>query len=189
MADHDPYAPLRTERPGDALGARVRGELRSRGLLRSRPRGAIHTMALAAAAALLFLSGAWVGSRVDASRPPAATGNSTAAPSPQFALLLYEPAGFDTTRSHTELAREYGAWAASLGARFVGGEALGEQRLVMPAPSSDRASSGAEGGVGAAQPTGYFLIRAENWEAAMALAAECPHVRHGGVVAVRAITT
>jgi hypothetical protein len=189
MDDHDPYAPLREERPSDALGARVRGELRSRGLLRPRPRGAIHTMALAAAAALLFLSGAWVGSRVGESRPSVALEDANAVPSPRFALLLYEPAGFDTTRSHAELAREYGAWATSLGARFVGGEALGEQRLVVPAASGDRASAGAGSGVGAAQPTGYFLIRAENWEAAMALAAECPHVRHGGVVAVRAITT
>ncbi len=170
MHHEDPFAPLRDERPAAALRDRVRDELRGRGLLRAPRHWSRHPGLLAAAAALLFLAGLWTGARDDAT--PSA---------PQFALLLYEPAGFDTTRSHAELAREYGAWAASLGAMFVGGEALGAERIVTPdgrpAPSAgDR-------------PTGYFLLRADSWDAALALAAACPHVRHGGTIAVREILT
>lgn len=168
MNHEDPFAPLREERPSAALRDRVRGKLRDRGLLRGPRAPSRQRLVLLAAGTLLFLAGHWAGTR-RAGTPPV----------PQFALLLYEPAGFDTTRSHAELAREYGAWATRLGARFVGGEALGAQRIVG---REDR-SAIADGG----QPTGYFLVRADSWDDALALASECPHLRHGGVIAVREI--
>jgi hypothetical protein len=36
-----------------------------------------------------------------------------------------------------------------------------------------------------AGPVGFFLIRAESFEAAAATAAECPHVKYGGTVVIR----
>jgi hypothetical protein len=56
----------------------------------------------------------------------------------------------------------------------VAGDALGEQRTLG-------------GPVGDQVPTGYFIIRADDWDAALAIARGCPHLRHGGVVAVRAV--
>lgn len=170
MSEHDPFAPLRDEGPRTGLRQRVQAELTDRGLVRSPDRRRRRQLALAAAAVLLFLAGVSTGRTREAESAP------------QFALLLYEPAGFDTTRSHSELAQEYGAWAAGLGARFVGGEALGPVRLVARRGVSFATLAGP-------QPTGYFLIRATSWDEAMALAAECPHVRHGGLVAVRIIST
>ncbi|MEX0691543.1 MAG: hypothetical protein WD043_06845 [Gemmatimonadales bacterium] len=163
MPEDNPFAQLpRDADPPPALKTRVMADLRRRGLIRSvwLPR----VLALAAGLAL-FAAGTWVGAR-DAG-PPAGQ---------QFALLLYEPASFDTTRPHDELAAEYGAWAQSLGTRFVAGDALGDQRVLG-------------GTVGSEVPTGYFIVRASSWEEAMSIAAACPHLRHGGTVAVQAIMT
>jgi hypothetical protein len=34
---------------------------------------------------------------------------------------------------------------------------------------------------------GFFILRAESYEAAAAIAADCPHVRRGGTVELRRI--
>lgn len=174
MPDRDPFAELaRDVAPPAALRAKVQADLTRRGLL--RPRGsAWRASAMLAAAFALFLGGLWTGARGRAAPEP-----SVAAGTQQFALLLYEPVGFDTTLSHEVLAREYGAWAASLESRFVSGEALGDQRVL----------GGSDAEVGARTPTGYFIVRAARWEDAMEIARQCPHLRHGGVVAVREIIT
>ena len=166
MTGLNPFEQLPREvTPPPALRGRVLDALRARGLVRRGPSGRAF-MALAASLAL-FAGGAWVGARAAS---PAGQGG------PLFALLLYEPAGFDTTRSHEELAAEYGAWAGGLGDGFVAGDALGAQRAIGGAVPGD-------------VPTGYFIVRAADWDAAMAIARGCPHVRYGGVVAVRAIVT
>jgi hypothetical protein len=170
MTEQDPLAALRDEQPRPELQQRVESELVRRGLVASPGAWSRTRLIRAAAALLLFLAGSLVGRA------------SMAVPPPQFALLLYEPEGFDTTRSHAELAQEYGAWAAGLEARFIGGEALGAVRLVARRGVSIEPLAGP-------QPTGYFLIRAATWDEALALAAECPHIRHGGIVAVRLIST
>ena len=166
MPEENPFAQLPREAdPPPALKGWVIADLRRRGVLR---RPMIMQRAFAAAAAVaLFLAGTWYGGR-EVDMEPSAGG--------QFALLLYEPESFDTTRPHAELAAEYGAWARSLGTRFVAGEALGDQRVLG-------------GVVGDEVPTGYFVVRASSWEEAMRIAEACPHLRHGGTVAVRAIIT
>jgi hypothetical protein len=164
MPDDNPFAALpREAHPPPHLRDRVLGDLRRRGLVRRGPSRVGRGLLGLAAGVALFALGAWVGGRE--------TLSTTGQP---FALLLYEPAGFDTTRSHQELAAEYGAWAAGLGTGFVAGDALGEQRTLG-------------GPVGDQVPTGYFIIRADDWDAALAIARGCPHLRHGGVVAVRAV--
>lgn len=169
MTDDDPFAELPREiAPPPALKGRVQGALASRGLLRATPSSARRWLA-AAAALVMFAAGVAVGM---------SAGTADRAPDgPRFALLLYEPPGFDTSRTHDELAAEYGAWAGSLADRFVAGDALGEQRVI----------GGGSEATGAATPTGYFILRAADWDAAMAIASQCPHLRHGGVVAVRRI--
>jgi hypothetical protein len=170
VPEDNPFAQLPREAdPPPALKGWVIADLRRRGVLR-RPMIMQRAFAAAAAAAAvaLFLAGTWYGGREVAEATPSA--------GQQFALLLYEPGTFDTSRPHEELAAEYGAWARSLGTRFVAGDALGDQRVLG-------------GTVGDEIPTGYFLVRASSWEEAMRIAEACPHLRHGGTVAVRAIIT
>jgi hypothetical protein len=166
MTDHDPFAELpRTATPPASIRARVIDDMRRQGLVRAGPAPLVSRLLVVAAAIALFAGGVWYG----ANRGPA--------PVPEggtYALLLYEPDGFAPGAEDGALAAEYRDWAASLGDRFVAGEELGGQRNL--------------GGVaGEAGPTGFFLVRADDWDAAMAIARDCPHLRHGGVVAVREV--
>lgn len=180
---HNPFDDLEREAtPPAALRQRVLGDLRKRGLVQTkranlfgvvaRMAAALALVALGAIASRMLDGGAGTGSDDIAAVPTASSTDTT-----QFALLLYEPSGFDTTRTHAELAAEYGAWARTLDSRFVAGEALGEERVV----------GGETGASAASTPTGFFIIRSASWEAAMSIAGTCPHLRHGGVVAVRRI--
>lgn len=180
MSDQNSLPDLRGEVEAPAsLRARVEQDLYRRGLLR-RPWAVWRTAIRLAAAVALFASGMWAGAGVNwkgAGAPAVSPGEAQAPPAREFALLLYEPASFDTSQPHAVLAREYEAWAVGLQTRFVSGEALGAQRIV----------GGREADVGSAVPTGYFIVRAERWEDAMAIAEDCPHLRYGGVVAVREV--
>lgn len=166
----DPLRSLPRELPpSGALRGRVLNALRARGLV-AAPRAATAWLRLAAALTL-FAAGAAAGRLAGAGLTPDAEPTM-----PRFALLLFEPATFDSTASHEALAAEYGAWAASLGAQFVNGDALGDSRAL--------------GGVApAVEPTGFFIVQAADYDAAVSLARECPHLRHGGVVTVRTVPT
>jgi hypothetical protein len=166
----DPLQSLPRELPPPiALRQRVLRTLRARGLAGAAPM--ISTWLRAVAAVALFAGGVTVGRVTMSAQSPA-----TEPPSPRFALLLYEPAGFDSTVPHDSLAAEYGAWAASLGAQFVAGDAFGDSRTLG-------------GDAPIVEPTGFFVINAANYEAAMTVARACPHLRHGGVVSVRSVPT
>jgi hypothetical protein len=169
MSD-DPLRKLPRElAPAPALRGRVRATLRARGLIAGA--GTQRSWLRLAAALALFAGGVATGRSVEFEPSP-----SSESPMPRFALLLFEPSTFDTIATHDELATEYGAWAASLGAQFVTGDALGESRTLGGAAPS-------------VEPTGFFMISAADYEAAMAVARECPHLRHGGVVTVRSVPT
>jgi hypothetical protein len=183
--DRDP--PLahlsRDEPPPAELRQRVRRNLHSRGLL-ARPGRASRGLLIAAGLAglALFATGLAVGRRT----APSMTAVTTA-PGPRFALLLYEPAGFDQDTPESRLVMEYREWATTLGGnRLDLGEKLSiDERLLQPA------KAGGEPPVPAATPSGplagFFIIRAGDWDEAMAIARTCPHLSHGGVVAVRRI--
>jgi hypothetical protein len=166
----DPLNSLPRELPPPAaLRGRIVAALRARSLVGA---GTPRRPWLRIAAALtLFAAGAATGRFA-----PSALTSDSESPMPRFALLLYEPAAFDTTASHDELAAEYGAWAASLGAQFVSGDALGDSRTLG-------------GESPAVEPTGFFIVNAVDYDAALTLARECPHLRHGGVVTVRTVPT
>ncbi len=161
--------------PPPDLEARVRASLMSQGLLR-RPRALAPIWGLAAgiAAIGLFMAGLTLG------RALAPGGGE---PGPRYALLLYDPAGFDRTIPESTLVEEYRGWAESLGQRLALGEKLGGQgRLLSNGGEATLDESAQTGPLG-----GLFIVRAGSWEEAVAIARSCPHLRHGGMIAVRRI--
>jgi hypothetical protein len=167
-----------------ALEDRVVESLRRRGLLARRAPwlGAIGLWR-AAAAVVIFAAGTGTGLLAERSR----TATSPAGPaSPSagalYLLLLYSGPTFEEGSADDEAARvaEYGAWAGSLAheGRLVHAEKLEpEPRVIGDAPSR----------ILAAPPQGFFLVRARDLADAQAIARACPHIRHGGQVAVHAI--
>jgi hypothetical protein len=164
----------RDDSPPAELKGRVRRSLQSRALL-GRPPWVRAGWALAASLAGLglFAGGQALGRRASA---PAAEG-------PRYALLLYDPAGFDQSIPEPTLVAEYREWAVSLRGKLSLGEKLGTSERVLPSIAPEgQPAAGPAGVLG-----GLFIVRAGSWEEAMAIARSCPHLKHGGVVAVRAI--
>lgn len=162
----------------ELLKPRVMASLRGRGLLRpatSRWRAP----GLVAAGLLLFAAGLF-------------TGRTRAAPAdtrPAWALLLYEGPGFDrTTPEHTYVA-EYTAWAAGVarGGAAVNGEALGAGSTLLRDSAGVVQSESRDVEAAAGTMAGFFIIRAATAAEAEAIARTCPHLRHGGTVALRPV--
>ena len=171
----------RDESPPPGLRARVQRTLRSRGLLARPPVAGLGALLAAGlAGVLLFAAGLQVGRR---------SPESGTAAGPRFALLLYQTAGFDRTTPESTLVVEYRDWARGLdGNRLIMGEKLGDDEQLL-VPGKEGLLSGpapAAPGPGSAL-AGLFIIRAGGWEEALAIARTCPHLKHGGVVAVKRV--
>jgi hypothetical protein len=166
--------------PAPALEERVVGSLRKRGLIAGR-RPALWWLGVVAAAVILFGGGVVLG-RAAGARPVAPGLH-------QFMLLLYEGPGFDAGDSTVAAARveEYRAWARTLAEqeRLVAGEELGRPDWTLEPHGSGIAVDPV--GDAATLPTGFFIVAARDSAEAVALAESCPHLKHGGRVAVRAI--
>jgi hypothetical protein len=173
--------------PPPALKQHVLQTLRARGIVAPpspfRPsRTFTRILVYAAAALVLFASGALVGGRRSA---------SAADPRPRFALFLYEDAAFRPTVSQRELVAEYSAWADSLRRQntLVMGEELGqEDAAVLVGSGGAVAISPGDVETVAGRLTGFFIVRAFTGEEALALARQCPHLKYGGRVAFRRLT-
>jgi hypothetical protein len=159
---------------------RVVESLRSRGLVAERgPRTTSRRSVLSlGAAAGVF--GAGLGAGLLAAR------RSGGAPEPfpgsQYLLLLYPGPRFAAGGQAEEAARvrEYGAWAGSLRRK---GQLVSAARLTGGATFVE--ADGADGALPVAQ--GFFLISARDRHEADAIARACPHLRHGGRVAVQLV--
>jgi hypothetical protein len=156
---------------------RVTAALRSRGLVSGDlPRRGVVRLGLAAAG--LFGSGlgaGWLAARTSGTRPVEPGG-------PLYLLLLYPGARYEPGGPADEAARvaEYGAWAGRL--RHAGQLVAAEKLKPATRWLGDEDSEADPGA-----PQGYFLVRARDDEEAEAIARACPHLRHGGRVAVQAI--
>ena len=169
--------PLEAAPPG-ALERRLVAELRRRGLLRGAG-PARRGWALAAALVLTFALGLVAGARysvLDAARDAGAADDAAAK---RYLLLLYEPHPLD--RAGVDLVTEYSAWAGKLARRgqLVVAEKLGAEEQRLPSGPTDAARG--------ARPTGFFLIRAASFDEALTIARGCPHLAHGGEIALRPI--
>ena len=111
----------------------------------------------------------------------------------QFILLLHEdPSAFEGV-SADEIQRvieEYGAWRQKLAdeGRLVGGEKL-EDGTVRQLSATDGRSDVTDGPFAETKEIigGYFLIQAEDYDEAVAISRECPHLRYGGRIELRRI--
>jgi hypothetical protein len=137
-----------------------------------RARGVHQGWRLAAAGVVLFALG-YATAEFRRSAPAA----EPAATPGRFALMLYDVPGTDTSdpAQLPSLVAEYTAWAAT--ERRAGvlelGEHLGDEvGRTGPDPAS-------------APVAGLFIVRAQSADEAMAIAARCPHTRHGGTISVR----
>ena len=115
-----------------------------------------------------------------------ASGQPTAAGS-RYALLLYSAPESAPGDDGIGLDRrsEYIAWAQQTanGGRFVDGEELGRREVtvgVKPEAATPRP-------VPPSVLSGFFVVEATDFDEAVALAQNHPHVRHDGVIRVRAI--
>ena len=105
------------------------------------------------------------------------------ADAPQFLILVH--GGDRAARTAVEqkaVVQEYVAWAHALrdGNHLVSADELAETSRVLtarnPAGAERKASAG-----------GYFLVTAKDLDGALALAKDCPALKHGGSVEVTAI--
>jgi hypothetical protein len=95
-----------------------------------------------------------------------------------YLLLLYPGPRFAEGDEQARVS-EYAAWAQRLrrAGQLVSAERLGDGGSLLPADAA----------VAPPVPQGFFLIRARDSREADAIARGCPHLAHGGVVAVHAV--
>ena len=174
-----------------ALEERTVRALRREGLLRAPvpPRRALlPRVGLALAASLaLFAFGVSVGSRWW----PSQQQQPARADSPEFMLVLRPlpaPAAGEPPGAEGARVREYTAWAREARrAGLVAGEKLKDEARVLRATEGRvdvAAGSESESGSGV---SGYFIIRARDYDHAVSIARDCPHLKHGGTIEIRQI--
>jgi hypothetical protein len=134
---------------------------------------------IATAAVVVIVLAAWLGAQWQSRRMPVA---HTHLAQSRFVILLY--AGDSAANADGMTQRdEYAAWAQRLAAQgtTISGEELEETGVDIPEGSMTAQTL--------VQPRGYFVIGARDASDARAIAATCPHLRHGGRIVVRRIVS
>lgn len=139
-----------------------------------------------AAALALFLLGLWAGANLRETQPSTAPGPGASA---RFVLFLHEPSGHLASATPEEMERiigEYSAWARAQ--RDAGALELGEKLAdgegfdLFAEDTEPRSASVWGEALG-----GLFLVRAADYDAALAIARSCPHLKYGGWIELRRI--
>ena len=158
--------------PPPELKGRVTRTLRARGLL-DGSRRPLRRPAVRIAAALALVAGGWLLGRWT---PAAAPGAGE-----PYLLVLHEDERFLPARPPAELVREYTQWAGALRERgaLIAAEPLDGWSATLPRDAGSDAEGPALGPM-----TGFFLVRAEDREAAVELAGTHPHLGYGGSIRV-----
>ena len=175
---------LKENKPPQDLEQKVVAALKANGLIRTRAIRTIHYFWKSGIAAILLFSlfgaGFMMGER---------SGQKTATTTgkPVFALFLYEPEkGLPGDANHV---REYVRWVRSVRSRghMASGEKLKEdgRRMEIRNGKLEIESQPAQN-----RPlviAGYFLIQAKDYQEALKIASDCPHLKYGGVIEIRQI--
>ncbi len=136
----------------------------------------------AAAAVALLVTGAVVGRFVGMANGGDATPAVTP-PDSEFLLLIrgQEP---EQQRPGSQLVEEYGQWAGDLASK---GRLVSVEKLVDDSGAWVSASPRTLDEQMRAPVGGFFVVTAQSYEEAVALARGHPHVTYGGTIEVRAI--
>jgi hypothetical protein len=171
----------------NALEERVVRALRAEGLVRSTASKGVDVRMLhtrwAVAAGILLVLGVFAGGYVARSGEDAVQDAR-----PQFALLLYEDASYQSAPADGQQARiaEYAGWARRLaidGHLVDAGKLSDAGELLAGDKGSTAVVPRAPEGVLA----GYFVIYAKDRAEAERIARECPHLKYGGTISLREI--
>lgn len=114
----------------------------------------------------------------------------TAAAAREFMLLLHgEPLTRYPQEEHARIIGEYVAWARELGDknRFVRGNDLAPGGRILQARSGTIQSRQIEDVENAV--SGYFIVTASDFDEAVRIASDSPHLKYDGTVEVRQIGT
>jgi hypothetical protein len=174
---------LPTPRPRPGTQDRIAEALASAAHNATRERSTMKISWLAAA----LLAGVLLGGAAGLTIKPKAEVVADAASGPTYLLLLHE-----STREHQDITPaqldsivgEYRNWARRLQneQKLVGAEKLRDEASRWLDPAGTLTMSEPDEHV-----SGYFVIRAQNYDDAVAIARGSPHLKYGGTIEVRAI--
>jgi hypothetical protein len=174
---------LPTARPGPAAQERIALTLATAAHQTTQERTTMKVSWLAAA----LLAGVLLGGAAGLTLKPKPAVVADAPSAPTFLLLLHE-----STREHQDvtpaqldsIVGEYRSWARRLQneQKLVGAEKLRDEAGRWLDPAGTLTLTDPDEHV-----SGYFVIRAQNYEDAVAIARGSPHLKYGGTIEVRAI--
>jgi hypothetical protein len=161
--------------PPGALERRVLEALKSGAGLGASPAvfRRMRIVSFAAAAAILFGLGLWVGSRISTRGAPASKAQTRY-------LLLLEGPGDPPPGEEARRVEEYKRWARSVteSGYAITGEKLRPEVFRLGAETSQGGDESVRG---------FFVIAADSDREALEIARGCPHLLHGGRIVVRPI--
>lgn len=171
--------------PPSQLEQRVVAELAERGLTR---RGPEWWRAAAVAAALMMAAALGYAAGVGSLSPGAGTGVTDTQRSSTFALFVYDPVegiagvgpdAVSEAAAWANLLAEQGVLASAEKLQDEGRRLMSRDGAVQPAADFPPAGESLVLG-------GFFMIRAANFDEAQRIAAECPLLRYGSTIEIRA---
>jgi len=103
-----------------------------------------------------------------------------------FILLLHEDGSFKNLPDKEAQIAEYREWADKLGkaGQLVDAAKLQDNGMIVESKGQRKVTAAELPGTGNGV-AGYFVVRAQDYDAAVKLALTCPHVKYGGRVIVR----
>ena len=159
-------------------------ELQERGLLKTETEGSWNWVTRIAAMLALIVLGGTGGYVLRMSE----SGSTAPAPkNPLYVLLIRESP--TSTGGGKELITEYGQWAAGVykSGRYITGEKLRDQGKILSSSEGTIQVTDAMFNTGQGELGGYFIIEANDYEDAVRIASQCPHLKYGGTIELREI--
>jgi hypothetical protein len=194
--EREAFALLPTETaPPDFLEQEIVHELKQAQLIRSGRSVEWWPLSKLAYAAGLCLAcvalGVALGVLWGVKRTAGTTAPSIDQESGQFMLMLRTSANEPLDRSPEELERvkEYSAWARKIrqAGLLVDGEKLTSETRIINLVDGKSVVSGNQIDPNEKPIAGYFLIRATDYQEAIGIAEDCPHLKYGGTIEIRRI--